>query len=57
MKKLELKEMSILEASWSDATSCGLGVGLFAASAVSGVGVIWGAAAFMALCLSGDSAQ
>ncbi len=52
MKKLEMKELEMVEAGFSEATACGIGAAALAVSLVGGpVSVIWGFAAFATFCL------
>lgn len=51
MKQLSLEKMEEID---GGIESCGVGIGILAATAWTGVGLIWGIAAAMALCLNGD---
>jgi bacteriocin-like protein len=58
MKKLSQTQLSQIQGGeLTAAEACGIGAGILVASLFTGVGVIWGAAAFAATCLVGDSSQ
>jgi hypothetical protein len=58
MKTLSIKKMeSTIGGKLTELEACGIGAGILVASLFTGIGVIWGAAAFAATCLVGDSAR
>lgn len=58
MKDLSFEKMeSTIGGALTAAEACGIGAGILVASLFTGVGVIWGAAAFAATCLVGDSSK
>ena len=54
MKQLSMEKMTDIQGGFQ---ACAVGTGILVASLFSGVGVIWGAAAFALTCLNGDAAQ